>query len=334
MVLLAWLAAGAVCLYYMILVARQPRGLPGLVEVWEHYKTVHGKNYSQKEDEERVGIFLESMKEIEYHNELFEMGLRSYKKQINKFSDYTPDELDGMKCFRGEVEISLPEDSFSFSEGASYPESFDWRSRGAVNRVKDQGQCGSCYAFSAIGSLEAQHFIKTGKLVSLSEQNIVDCSRPQGNYGCDGGYMISSFHYIFQNNGIDTELAYGYEALEGACRFQPSAVGATLRGYGTVASSEKSLQAAIIDIGPISVGIHVNNNFFAYGGAIFDDGSCDPNVINHAVLVVGFGSAGGQDYWIVKNSWSSLWGENGYMKIARNKGNMCGIASMASFPIV
>ncbi|CAH1401289.1 unnamed protein product [Nezara viridula] len=331
MILLAWLA-GAACLIYMTLIVRPACDHQGLdMKMWENYKSVHGKNYTMEEDEKRMCIFLENMKEIDYHNKLFEIGFESYKKEMNKFSDFTPEELDGMKCFQGDFKRPPSQHVFSFREGAPYPQNLDWRSKGAVTEVKNQGQCGSCYAFSATGSLEAQHFIKTGKLVSLSEQNIVDCSGPQRNRGCKGGNMMNSFRYIMQH-GIDTEKFYPYEGKEGTCRFQISEVGATVTGYGSIDPFEEALKAAVVDIGPISVGIHVSKNFFQYKTGIFQEDNCDPYDLNHAVLVVGYGIDGDQDYWLVKNSWDKTWGEDGYIRMARNQGNMCGIATMASFP--
>merc|ERR1719154_2954 len=166
------------------------------------------------------------------------------------------------------------------------PRAMDWRTKGVVTDVKDQGQCGSCWAFSSTGALEGQHARKTGKLVSLSEQNLVDCSTEFGNDGCSGGLMDNAFQYIKVNGGIDTETGYPYVGTDGQCDFHKSDVGAEDTGFVDIA--------------------------------------------------VGYGTdrKTGEDYWIVKNSWSENWGHEGYIYMARNKDNACGIASKASYPLV
>lgn len=215
---------------------------------------------------------------------------------------------------------------------ASIPTSLDWRDKGAITPVKDQKSCGSCWAFSSTGALEAQRFIKDNVTVQLSEQNLVDCV--EENWGCSGGWMHTSFDYVAKNGGINTAASYPYEAKDGNCRFNRQHIGATCSRYVRIPSGdEQKLLHAVATRGPVSVAFYTLSSFFSYKDGVYDEPNCVSYSL-HAVLIVGFGTENGKDYWLVKNSWSPYWGNKGYIKMSRNKSNQCGIATWASFPEV
>jgi len=305
---------------------------------WEQFKAAHGKTYrSQEEENYRMGVFFSNKQNIDEHNRKYETGAVSYHMKMNRFGDLLTHEFAAMvngynQTLRGRHTYRA---TFVKPEG-EVAESVDWRQKGAVTPVKDQAQCGSCWAFSTTGSLEGQTFLKKGKLVSLSEQNLVDCSGEYGNMGCNGGLMDYAFQYIKENGGIDTESSYPYEAYDDNCRFNKANVGATDAGFTDIPQGdEDALKAAVATVGPISVAIDAGHmSFQFYSGGVYEESSCSSSMLDHGVLAVGYGSENGKDYWLVKNSWGTSWGSEGYIKMTRNKNNQCGIASSASYPNV
>lgn len=195
----------------------------------------------------------------------------------------------------------------------------DWRQKGAVTGVKDQGQCGSCWSFSTTGALEGLSFLSGHGLQSFSEQQLVDCSGSYGNQGCNGGLMDDAFQYV-QANGITTEDAYPYTAVDGTCQTQGGAF--KNGGYQDVPQGDVDQLAAAVNGRPVSIAVDAEN-WQMYSSGVFSD--CNDS-LDHGVLLVGYSS----DYWIVKNSWAESWGENGYIRLAR--GNTCGLANSASYP--
>ncbi|XP_029683504.1 cathepsin L1 [Takifugu rubripes] len=212
----------------------------------------------------------------------------------------------------------------------------DYRQMGYVTEVKDQGYCGSCWAFSTTGAIEGQIFKKTGQLISLSEQNLVDCSKSYGTYGCSGAWMANAYDYVV-NNGLESTITYPYTSVDTQpCYYDSRLAVAHIKDYRFIPKGdEQALADAVATIGPITVAIDASHSsFLFYSSGIYEESNCNPNNLSHAVLLVGYGSEGGQDYWLIKNSWGPSWGEGGYMRLIRDGKNPCGIASYALYPIL
>lgn len=317
-------------------------------EEWNAYKMAHKKHFdSEVEDKFRMKIYAENKHKIAKHNQRYEQGLVSYRLEQNKYGDMLHHEfVHTMNGFNRTAKHNKQ----LYSKGREWrgatfispahvtvPDHVDWRKKGAVTDVKDQGKCGSCWSFSTTGALEGQHFRQTGYLVSLSEQNLIDCSAAYGNNGCNGGLMDNAFKYIKDNGGIDTEKSYPYEAIDDKCRYNPRNSGAEDVGFVDVPQGdEQKLMEAVATVGPVSVAIDASQESFQfYSTGVYYDDNCSSENLDHGVLVVGYGTdETGGDYWLVKNSWGRTWGELGYIKMARNRNNHCGIASSASYPLV
>ncbi|RWS28089.1 cathepsin L3-like protein [Leptotrombidium deliense] len=301
---------------------------------WQLFKLKFNKNYANEDEAIRKIIFYNNLKRIINHNIEADLGMHSFRRGVNKFADLTAQEFSTL--YKGYSRKTMPSVYMYTNSSKKLPTEVDWRKKGIVTPVKDQGQCGSCWAFSTVASLEGQHALKSGKLVSLSEQQLVDCSSKYGNQGCNGGLMDYAFQYIKDNGGIDTEESYPYEAQDGKCRFKKSTIGATVSGFVDIEKgSEAALQDAAANIGPVSVAVDASD-FQDYQSGVLDSKDCTPDNLDHGVTVVGYGvdEESGKDYWLVKNSWNEDWGENGYIRMSRNKNNQCGIASAASYPLV
>merc|ERR1712183_965911 len=325
-----------------LVVAAQAFFLPSMEEEgvkdkrWEMFKRKYNKVYPQASEEaKRHAIWYNNTQLIHAHNELFKEGKTTFRLGPNSNMDMTAKEFaarfNGFKNktgFEGVPEVSDVDIK-------DLPAEVDWVNKGYVTPIKNQQQCGSCWAFSATGSMEGAHFKATGKLVSLSEQNLVDCSDAEGNMGCDGGLMDQAFNYTVINKGIDTEASYKYTAMDGTCKFNASNVGATISSYTDIPSgSEPDLTKAIATVGPISVAIDASQyTFQLYKSGIYYEENCSSQYLDHGVLAVGYGSKTTGDYYLVKNSWGTDWGMEGYIMMSRNRNNNCGIATASSYPV-
>ncbi|KAG7599652.1 Cathepsin propeptide inhibitor domain (I29) [Arabidopsis suecica] len=307
-----------------------------VMSIYETWLVKHGKGQNQNslvEKDRRFEIFKDNLRFIDDHNK----KNLSYRLGLTRFADLTNDEyrskyLGAKMEKKGERRTSQ---RYVARVGDELPESIDWRKKGAVAEVKDQGSCGSCWAFSTIGAVEGINQIVTGDLITLSEQELVDCDTSY-NEGCNGGLMDYAFEFIIKNGGIDTDKDYPYKGVDGTCdQIRKNAKVVTIDSYEDVPTySEDSLKKAVAHQ-PVSVAIEAGGRAFQlYDSGIFD-GTCGTQ-LDHGVVAVGYGSENGKDYWIVRNSWGKSWGESGYLKMARNiasSSGKCGIAIEPSYPI-
>jgi cathepsin L len=275
----------------------------------------------------RFGVYLANARRVREAN----ARGRSFRVGMNKFATLTPAEY---KALLGAKQRPIQQAKASKRVRDDPPDSFDYRDQGAVNPIKDQGQCGSCWAFSAIGAQESQWFLATGSLLNLSEQNLVDCVAT--DYGCDGGLPSDAYNWVIKSQGGQFELEkdYPYTATDGKCKWDSSKGTTTIKGYHKVISgNETDLLVKIWTAGPVSVGIDASSwDFQLYSGGVYDEPDCSTTELDHGVVAIGWGTDNGKAYWLVRNSWGTDWGISGYIEMSRNKNNQCGIATTAIVP--
>ena len=319
-------------------------------EMFVVFQEKFNKKYASIDDlKERFGIFRNNVQIIETHNSDV---TQNFTMKINHFTDLTEEEfkekyINGYISNGAGLKLDLEGSQrltsygckpFSSSMTSGLPESIDWRDRGAVTSVKDQGQCGSCWTFSSTGAAEGAWAISTGQLINLSEQELVDCATgiKYGSHGCSGGQMDGGFKYLIEHGQcLDTEYPYtsGKTKTESTCK-SCNSVAKFTSCSDVKTNDELSLKAAVAQQ-PVAIAIEADTRYFQfYSEGVLDSAECGTK-LDHGVLVVGYGEEDGKKFWLVKNSWSSDWGEDGYVKIGRSDSNnnpgICGIAMEASF---
>jgi len=306
--------------------------------LFQNFVNKFEKNYINLIDfENRFEIFKENMQYIHSENE----RQKSYQLGVTPFADLTREEFARFNGIRLGGPFSSPCSKFKSTEQknlrslSDVPSSYDWRDHNAVTPVKDQGQCGSCWSFSATGAMEGAWAISTGDLVSLSEQLLVDCSTSYGNHGCNGGLMDDAFEYAMDNS-MCTEASYPYTAKGGDCQKCETVVDIS-SCVDVTKNNQVDLKTAVSQ-GPVSIAIEADTKAFQlYTSGVLTGDACGTN-LDHGVLIVGYGEESGTEYWLVKNSWGPSWGDDGYIKIGRsdstNDPGVCGIAMQPSYPVV
>ncbi|XP_024994553.1 vignain-like [Cynara cardunculus var. scolymus] len=306
--------------------------------LWDLYERWRSHHTVSKDLGEKIKRFNVFKYNVNYIHKVNQMD-KPYKLKLNKFADMTNHEFRSgfdskilhFRMLQGERRRT----PFMHEKTSDPPPSIDWRKNGAVNPVKNQGRCGSCWAFSTIVGVEGINKIKTNKLVSLSEQELVDCE--SDNQGCDGGLMENAYKFIEENGGVTTEQIYPYFAQDGKCdtskRNSPIV---KIDGFETVPANDESALLKAVANQPVSIAIDASGpNFQFYSEGVFN-GFCGTE-LDHGVAIVGYGTTQeGIGYWIVRNSWGPEWGEQGYIRMQRGINSpegLCGLAMEASYPI-
>jgi cathepsin F/cysteine peptidase B len=308
--------------------ARLSGDLDSELATFADYKQTYNRQYSPSEEVSRFKCFRQNLQMIDQFN-----AKGGAQHGLNAFTDLCSEEFKVMHSLvipANKTRKNMPA-LFSPAQVKATAGSVDWRQKGAVTHVKNQGMCGSCWSFSSTGNMEGQYFVKKGKLLSFSEEELVQCST-NGNMGCNGGLMDNAFEWVVGNGGIDTEGDYPYTSGGGntgtcntAKQTKYAATKPMFSGHQDLPNDEDQMATWLSSNGPIAIAVDASSGWQTYSGGIVTD--CDGQQLDHGVLLVGYGTDGSTPYWIVKNSWGTGWGENGYIRLQKGT-NQCGLNQM------
>ncbi|XP_078523034.1 cathepsin S-like [Lissotriton helveticus] len=298
-----------------------------LDQEWEMWKSKYGKKYLTDDVEEfRRNAWEATWHKVRDHNLLADRGNKSYRLEMNHFADMTTHERNSRGCFKASRSAERPTKVQTYRPAIDLPKEVDWRKENCVTEPKDQGSyCGSCWAFATVGVLESRYCIKHKELFTLSEQQLVDCDSQ--NEACCGGFPSKALEYISEN-GIMKSEDYKYVERAEKCAYKQKETIKLNMSKFYVLPEESNIAAAVAFEGPVTVGFAVTEDFQLFSGEGIYDGDCAEEA-NHAIIIIGYGTDDGEDYWIIKNSWGTEWGENGFAKVKRNA-NQCEIADQAA----
>jgi len=296
--------------------------------LFKEFMEKFAKSYENAEERaKRIEIFAENLGEIARLQVADPSAEYSY---LTPFADWSQEEFLARNGLKPELmPQEMPQaETLSVKD---LPSSFDWREKGAVNKVKNQQQCGSCWAFATVANVEGVNFLKTKTLLSLSEQELVDCDKKTGDQGCQGGLPTNAMKDMAENKiGLETEEAYPYAAKNGQCQATSDKEKVFIGGFKQISTDEDQIAAALVQYGPLAIGINAGPMQFYHGGVAKPwKILCNPKKLDHGVAIVGFGEDAGTKYWIIRNSWGEVWGEKGYYRIVRGTG-ACGLNTMVA----
>jgi len=311
-------------------------------QLFHNFLTKYQKVYTQREFVRRRAIFEENLVTVTALQK--RGGATQYG--ISKFMDLSQDEFKAtylmpkrVVAARSKVKEAKMVD-FNLDYNADLPAAFDWRDKKAVTNAKDQGQCGSCWAFSATEAIESQWFLAGNPLISLSPQQIVDCDKGRGDEGCNGGDTPTAYEYVIAAGGMEKESDYPYTGEDDSCSFSASKVAAKIKGwtYITKNMNETEMQYKLFNLGPLSICVDASTWQFYVGGIIEHFCSSAPEDLDHCVMVTGFADRAdwlGRDtpIWNIRNSWGQDWGYDGYLYVQRGY-NLCGVADEVTIPLI
>lgn len=317
-------------LFFVISAQALEKSLDKTIITFEAFKALYNKTYPNKEEEKlRRAIFDSRVNEIQEHNERYKVGMVSWIMGVNDFTDRTEEEVNQSMKLKISLDDLQDRTFMNFVPNPKFKplSEFDWRKFGAITPAKDQGHCGSCFIFASLAATEALYFRKFGKLRNLSEQFVLDCGDDDG---CEGGNQIEAFDLISEVGVAMEEDYYEYADVQLKCRRKAKKETFKIDGYMRI-FEEKDILEALQTIGPVTVAYSSQNLRKYFGGILSDKSECSKP--NHAVTIVGFGTEGGKDYYTIKNSWGTHFGEDGFFRVERNV-NYCGIKTFAFVPFV